>query len=297
MRPKDRTRGVRDTRRVAIAIRIGAGSLVLAFLVSIIPVAIASADELAPADSASGAPLAVDAAPVAIPSPTATSDYLTREAAPLPLDPEAARAPSLHFLHGNRLFLLGKLATNGGPGTPDPRLRSWLNERMLSAMSSLGQAEADLSSGGLVEAADWPELEALSADIDSIAARCRGIDTRLRSLRDDFAHHQATELLVALAAPSDLAAGIESVALRWNGHEVAGLPFAAVDRAALVGGGYRPLHRAFARPESHAIEVEVTMSGGRTLHGQTSVAPEANRLTIIVLEAQKDGVAARVWTL
>jgi hypothetical protein len=295
MRPTDRTRGVLDTRRIAIAIRIGAGVFVPAFLVSF--ATIAAADEIAVVDSASVAPLPVDAAPAAVPSPTATSDYLTREAAPLPLDPEAARAPSLHFLHGNRLFLLGKLAANGGPGTPDPRLRSWLNERMLSAMSSLGQAEADLASGGLVEAADWPELEVLSADIDSIAARCRGIDTRLRSLRDDFAHHQATELMVALAAPSDLAAGIESVALRWNGHEVAGLPFAAVDRAALAGGGYRPLHRAFARPESHAIEVELTMSGGRTLHGQTSVAPEANRLTIIVLEAQKDGVAARVWTL
>jgi hypothetical protein len=263
--------------------------IVLAFASGLLPAAVAAGD-LPPAADA-------DSALIVVPGAAATADYLTREAAPLVLDPEAARAPSLAFLHGNRLFLLGRLAANGGPGTPDPRLRSWLNDRMLGAMTALGQSQADLAAGGLVEAADWPELEALAADIDSIAARCRGIDTRLRSLRDDFAHHQATELLVALAAPADLATGIESVALRWNGHEVAGLTFAAVDRAALGGGGYRPLHRAFARPESHAIEVELTMSGGRTLHGQASVAPAANRLTIIVLEAQKDGVAARVWTL
>ncbi len=290
-------------RMIAIAITVGAGSFVLACLGGFTPAAIAVADELLAADStAAVVPTSTEVvvpppAEVVVPASTATSDYLTREAAPLDLDLEAARAPSLPFLHGNRLFLLGRLAANGGPGTPDPRLRTWLNDRMLSAMTSLGESEADLASGGLVEAADWPELEALAADIDSIAARCRGIDTRLRSLRDDFAHHQTTELLVALAAPSDLAVGIESVALRWNGHEVAGLAFAAVDRAALVGGGYRPLHRAFARPESHAIEVEVTLRGGRTLHGEASVAPAANRLTIIVLEAQKDGVAARVWTL
>jgi hypothetical protein len=286
----DGVRGARFGRPTAL----GVGTVVFGFCLGFFALpATAVADELALASSATDSA----AAPTIVPPPSATSDYLTREAAPLTLDPEAARAPSLPFLHGNRLFLLGRLAANGGPGTPDPRLRSWLNERMLRAMTSLGEAEAELAMGGLVEAAGWPELEALAADIDSIAARCRSIDTRLRSLRDDFAHHQATELLVALAAPSDLAAGIEAVALRWNGHEVAGLPFAAVDRAALGGGGYRPLHRAFARPESHAIEVEVTLSGGRTLHGQTAVLPAANRLTIIVLEAQKDGVAARAWTL
>jgi hypothetical protein len=232
------------------------------------------------------------------PAPIDVETYITAQTPPLPGAPERAPAAgTLRFLHGNRAFLLTRLSANAGPGAPDPRLKSWLDEQMLRAMGTLGDAESALPQGGLTAAADWPELEALSADLDSLLARVVGVDHRLRSLRDDFAHHQATELLIAVSAPAELATGLEAVHLLWNGHEVAGLALAPEDRAALMAGGYRPLHRAFARPESQAIEIEIQLSGGRTLRGHAQVAPEPNRLTVIVLDAQAAGVEARVWTL
>jgi hypothetical protein len=237
--------------------------------------------------------------PVTEPAPTpapATENYLTSQTAPIPGAPERALGP-LRFLNGNRAFLLTRLSANAGPGAPDPRLKSWLDGEMLRAMNTLGEAESALPAGGLTAAADWPELEALSATLDSLSARVIGIDHRLRSLRDDFAQHQATELLIAVAAPAELATGLETVHLRWNGHEVTGLALAAEDRAAIMAGGYRPLHRTFARPETQAIEIEIELSGGRVLRGQTHVDPEPNRLTVIVLDAQTNGVEARVWTL
>src|SRR5262245_41663778 len=51
---------------------------------------------------------------------------------------------SLRFLHANRAFLLTRLSANAGPGTPDPRLKSWLDEEMLGAMQTLGAAESAL---------------------------------------------------------------------------------------------------------------------------------------------------------
>jgi hypothetical protein len=238
----------------------------------------------------------VTATPATATPATEADAYLTAQTAPLPGAPER-KAGSLRFLNGNRAFLLTRLSANAGPGAPDPRLKSWLDEEMLRAMSTLGEAESALPSGGLTAAADWPELEALSVALDSLSARVIGIDHRLRSLRDDFAQHQATELMIAVAAPAELATGIEAVHLRWNGHEVTGITLGAEDRAALVAGGYRPLHRTFARPETQAIEVEMQLSGGRILRGQTHVDPEPNRLTVIVLDAQLTGVEARVWTL
>jgi len=233
--------------------------------------------------------------PAAVP---ATDPYIIDQTPPAPsAQVSAPEGESLRFLHANRAFLLTRLSANAGPGAPDPRLKSLLDAQMLAAMQTLGAAESALPHGGLTAAADWPELEALSATLDSLAARTIGVDGRLRSLREDFAQHQATELLIAVAAPAELAAGLEAVHLSWNGHEVAGLTLAAEDRAALMAGGYRPLHRAFARPEAQTIEAEIQLSGGRTLRGQAKLSPTANKLTVIVLDAQSAGIEARVWTL
>ena len=238
--------------------------------------------------------------PASEPSPAAstTDPYIIDQTPPAPsAQVPAPEGQSLRFLHANRAFLLTRLSANAGPGLPDPRLKSWLDEQMLAAMQTLGAAESALPHGGLTATADWPELEALSATLDSLAARTIGVDGRLRSLREDFAHHQATELLIAVAAPAELASGLEAIHLSWNGHEVAGVTLAAEDRAALMAGGYRPLHRAFARPEAQTIEAEIQLSGGRTLRGQAKLSPEANKLTVIVLDAQSAGIEARVWTL
>jgi hypothetical protein len=78
---------------------------------------------------------------------------------------------------------------------------------------------------------------------------------------------------------------------------VGGWKLEALEREALESGSYRPLHRAFARPEAQAIEIELTLVGGRTISGRANVSPAANRLTVVVLEVKAGAVGSRVWTL
>ncbi len=221
-------------------------------------------------------------------------DEFAASQAPRAVESHAGEIPSLPFLHANRIFLLSRLAAASGPGSPDPRLKRWLDEQMLAAISILGEARKGLPRGALGEAAEFAELVELSAVLDSLTAHISGIEGRLQGIRNDFAFHQSTELLIALAASRDVAAQIDSVHLRWNGYDVGTWALGSNDRASLAAGGYRPLHRAFARPESQAIDLELTMNG-RPLRTETAVTPVTNRLTVLVLEVHAGDVGSRVW--
>jgi hypothetical protein len=239
------------------------------------------------------------AEPLPASAPAADADpYLIVHSAPDAAAPVAATAmPTLRFLHSNRAFLLTRLSAHAGPGSPDPRLKSWLDEKMMWAVAGLGAAEQAVPHGNLVRAADWPEIEALAATLDSLTGRITGIDARLVSIRDDFANNQATELLIVLAAAPETAGVPEAALLTWNGHELAATELPAADRSALTAGGYRPLHRTFCRPEAQRIDIDLTLAGGRRLEGQVAVSPERNRLTVVVFGVESTGVKARVWTL
>jgi hypothetical protein len=227
------------------------------------------------------------------------AEFAAAQAAPQAIEDEASAARrSLPFLRANRIFLLSRLAANAGPGTPDPRLKRWLDEQLLAAVHTLGEASKDLPQGTLGDASEFDELVKLAALLDSLRTRMTAIEGRLAGIRTDFALHQSTELLVALAGPVGRApAPIDSVRLRWNGYEVGGWKFDADEREALKSGSYRPLHRAFARPEAQAIEIEVRLANGQLLCGRAEVAPAQNRLTVVVLEVLPGAVGSRVWTL
>jgi hypothetical protein len=124
-----------------------------------------------------------------------------------------------------------------------------------------------------------------------------GIDARLVSIREDFALNQATEILIALAATPETADTIEAAHLTWNGQALAATEIPAADRAALAAGGYRPLYRAFCRPEEQTVGLDLTLAGGRILPGQATVQAQKNKLTVVVLEAESTGVKASTWTL
>lgn len=234
------------------------------------------------------------------PAPSATDadpHLIVHSAQHAPAAVAAQETSMLRFLHTHRAFLLTRLSAHAGPGAPDPRLEHWLDEKMLAAVAGLGAADGAMARGGLSAATDWPEIEVLAATLDSLTARMAGIDARLTTIRSDFAHNQATELLVALAAPPDQAGDIESAQLHWNRQAFPLTDLPAADRTALAAGGYRPLQRAFCRPEAQELLVDITLAGGRTLTGQIAVSPEKNRLTVVVFGVATTGVQARVWTL
>ena len=227
------------------------------------------------------------------------AEFAASQAAPQAVDEASSpETRSLPFLRANRIFLLSRLAASGGPGIPDPRLKRWLDEQLLAAVHTLGEASQDLPRGTLGDASEFDELVQLAALLDSLSARITAIEGRLAGIRTDFALHQSTELMVALAGPvGSAAAPIDSVRLRWNGYEVGEWKLDSEEREALESGSYRPLHRAFARPETQAIEIEVRLTNGKLLSGRAEVAPAQNRLTVVVLEVLPGAVGSRVWTL
>jgi hypothetical protein len=191
---------------------------------------------------------------------------------------------------------LSRLAASGGPGAPDPRLRAWLDARLLSAYETLGAAEDGLPQG-LSDTAELNELAEVESRLDSLRSRMATIEERLQGIRDDFAFHQSTEILVALAAPPDMATRVASVRLVWNGYEVGDWKLAENEQAALAAGGYQPLHRAFARPETNTVDVELELSDGQIFKGRAEVSPASDRLTVIVLEVASAAIGSRIWTL
>lgn len=242
---------------------------------------------------------AAGAEPLPAPAPAAAADadLVAQSAAQASTPTSPAGPPTLRFLHAHRGFLLTRLSAHGGPGAPDPRLKSWLDERMVAAVAGLGAAEDAMPRGTLGGAAEWPEIDALDATLDSLVARMTGIEARLAGIRHDFAFNQATELLVALAAEPDAADDLESLALRWDRQEVAAADLPAAERSALAAGGYRPLHRAFCRPAAQEIAIDLALAGGATRTGSATLSPAPNRLTVLVFTIGAQGVRTQAWTL